>query len=605
MVEFINNLNNNTTEVEKSNLTFLRSENENNNSEMGIALQPKMNGSNVNGMFTNDNENIVVKDGQNLSSPVMYYNYNGFIPYPYIPMQTTVEGSFYQPVQAQVPRSANSVQTATTNSIFSSPHQTPIAPAMIPMNKTQNNSSNATPKNEMVPSSDQNVLPTPSSNLPTSAIPPPMATVSTMPRIPYFPPPLSPSPLPVMPSNFNVAQPYSSPNHGFAPIVPTMNPGPGPINSHRMHYNNKNHYHYMSNIGPNSHYNDKYNKNNQTTNNLYIKGLKPEVNDESLQELCKQWGTIKSSKAIIDNKTNECKGYGFVMYETEEQAKLAMSELNKLDYQVSFAKESFSTRLKNLQDNVSTNVYMSNLPLTMDEKQFLELFQPFKVVSSIILYNETGASRGIGLVKLENREDAQTIIDKYNNQVLPGGKNPLQVRFADSEAQKRLKGQTIHRKNYHNQHPRNNMPYYNQYRGMNNFGPRNKMPFPPQMTYMAQPVWPVLGETPMPIGMNSPYMMNPVNPMNPPQAIPSNIMEPSHVDVQPQENVNMNVTNQPMNNNSTNMNQNLNNSEMDEPSFKPVSPSKNMNHQGINFSGILVNNAEQNCVASAVESNME
>jgi len=75
-----------------------------------------------------------------------------------------------------------------------------------------------------------------------------------------------------------------------------------------------------------------------------------------------------SSKAIIDNKTNKCKGYGFVKYETEEQAKLAMSELNKLDYQVSFAKESFSTRLKNLQDMVSTNVYMSNLPLDMDEQ---------------------------------------------------------------------------------------------------------------------------------------------------------------------------------------------------------------------------------------------
>jgi len=120
------------------------------------------------------------------------------------------------------------------------------------------------------------------------------------------------------------------------------------------------------------------------------------------------------------------------------------------------------------------------------------------------------------------------------------------------------------------------------------------MPFPPQMAYMAQPVWPVLGETPMPIGMNSPYMMNPVNPMNPPQAIPSNLMEPSHIETQPQENVNMNVTNQPMNGNSINMNQNLNNSnEMNEPNFKSVSPSKNMNHQGINFSGILVNNAEQ------------
>ena len=55
------------------------------------------------------------------------------------------------------------------------------------------------------------------------------------------------------------------------------------------------------------------------------------------------------------------------MYKTEDQAKLAMTELNNLGYQVSFAKESFSTRLKNLQDNVSTNVYMSNLPLDMNE----------------------------------------------------------------------------------------------------------------------------------------------------------------------------------------------------------------------------------------------
>jgi len=599
MVESINNLNNKTTEVEKPNLTFIRSENENNNSEMGITSQPKIDGSNVNGMFTNDN-NIVVKDGQNLSSPVMYYNYNGFIPYPYIPIQTTAEGSFYQSVQTQVPRSVNPVQTSTSNQIFSSPHPTPITPAMIPMNKIPSNNSNATPTNEMVPSSGQNVLPTPSSNLPTSAVPPQMATMSTMPRIPYFPPPLSPSPLPMMPSNFNVAQPYSSPNHGFAPLVPTMNPGPGPMNGHHMHFNNKNHHHSIPNIGPNS----QNNKNNQTTNNLYIKGLKPEINDESLQELCNKWGTIVSSKAIIDNKTNKCKGYGFVKYETEEQAKLAMSELNKLDYQVSFAKESFSTRLKNLQDMVSTNVYMSNLPLDMDEQKFLELFQPYKVVSSIILYDETGSSRGIGLARLENREEAQMIIDKYANKILPGGKKPLQVRFADNEAQKKLKGQTIHKKNYRNQnynnpHQRNNTQYYNQYRGMNNFGPRNKIPFPPQMTYMTQPIWPVLSETSMPIGINNPYMMNPVNPMNPQQPIPGNMMEPNNVDIQPQENINVNITNQSINDNTINLNQNITNA-MGEFNIKPLSPNKTMNHQGINFPEILVNNAEKNRIASAV-----
>jgi len=61
------------------------------------------------------------------------------------------------------------------------------------------------------------------------------------------------------------------------------------------------------------------------------------------------------------------------MYKTEEQAKLAMTELNNLGYQVSFAKESFSTRLKNLQDNVSTNIYMSNLPLDMNEAVSINL----------------------------------------------------------------------------------------------------------------------------------------------------------------------------------------------------------------------------------------
>lgn len=78
------------------------------------------------------------------------------------------------------------------------------------------------------------------------------------------------------------------------------------------------------------------------------------------------------------------------MYETEEQAKLAMSELNQLNYQVSFAKESFSTRLKNLQDNVSTNIYMSNLPLDMNEevgfKIKLIIFKIFIIIISIGSY---------------------------------------------------------------------------------------------------------------------------------------------------------------------------------------------------------------------------
>jgi len=77
------------------------------------------------------------------------------------------------------------------------------------------------------------------------------------------------------------------------------------------------------------------------------------------------------------------------------------------------------------------------------------------------------------------------------------------------------------------------MPYFNQYRGMNNFGPRNKMPFPPQMAYMAQPIWPMMGDAPIPLGMNNPYMMNPANPMNPQQPIQNGMMDPNTMKMEP------------------------------------------------------------------------
>lgn len=133
--------------------------------------------------------------------------------------------------------------------------------------------------------------------------------------------------------------------------------------------------------------------------NIYIRGLPSTMTDEQLHEMCKGYGHIVSSKAIIDIRTNECKGYGFVMYETQDQARQAMSELSRTGYQVSFAKESFSARLKNLQDSGSTNIYLSNIPMSMTEEGLAELFSPMKVVSQKILRDNNGVSRGVGFIR--------------------------------------------------------------------------------------------------------------------------------------------------------------------------------------------------------------
>ena len=44
------------------------------------------------------------------------------------------------------------------------------------------------------------------------------------------------------------------------------------------------------------------------TTNVYIRGLRPETSDEDLLHMVRQYGTIMSTKAIIDTQTKLCKG---------------------------------------------------------------------------------------------------------------------------------------------------------------------------------------------------------------------------------------------------------------------------------------------------------
>lgn len=43
-------------------------------------------------------------------------------------------------------------------------------------------------------------------------------------------------------------------------------------------------------------------------------------------------------KAIIDKQTNKCKGFGFIDFETTEDAKMAIAKLQNLGYVAQLAK---------------------------------------------------------------------------------------------------------------------------------------------------------------------------------------------------------------------------------------------------------------------------
>lgn len=61
--------------------------------------------------------------------------------------------------------------------------------------------------------------------------------------------------------------------------------------------------------------------------------------------------------------------------------------------------ESFYSKLKTFQDDNNTNLYVSNLPKSMNEHELAQLFGPHKVCSSRILRDKNGHGRGVGFAR--------------------------------------------------------------------------------------------------------------------------------------------------------------------------------------------------------------
>ncbi|KAJ1934912.1 hypothetical protein FBU59_005542, partial [Linderina macrospora] len=176
--------------------------------------------------------------------------------------------------------------------------------------------------------------------------------------------------------------------------------------------------------------------------NVYVRNLPEECGDEALREMCAVYGDIESFKSIIDATTNKCKGYGFILYKTVEMASRAIEGLNARGYQASPAKDSMKTKLKRLQDKKSGNVYISNLPVTMDEEELKKLILPEIVISAKILRDSnSNIPRGAGFARMADRETALRVIERLKGLRLPNTPGPLMPRIADSDGQKQLKKQ--------------------------------------------------------------------------------------------------------------------------------------------------------------------
>lgn len=61
---------------------------------------------------------------------------------------------------------------------------------------------------------------------------------------------------------------------------------------------------------------------------LYVGNLSPQANDEVLTALFSMFGTVETAYLVVDKKTRESKGYGFVVMSNEAEAQKAIKALD-------------------------------------------------------------------------------------------------------------------------------------------------------------------------------------------------------------------------------------------------------------------------------------
>ncbi|KAF0768544.1 protein alan shepard isoform X7, partial [Aphis craccivora] len=213
--------------------------------------------------------------------------------------------------------------------------------------------------------------------------------------------------------------------------------------------------------------------------NLYIRGLNQNTMDKDLITMCSQYGNIVSTKAILDKNTNKC--YGFVDFESGSCADAAVKGLQAKGVQAQMAKVgipvqrraatisnsklpfvritkrcALATRPKENKENSEldlkinsfktsqqqeqdpTNLYIANLPPNFKENDLDTLLSKFgQVVSTRILRDTNMVSKGVGFARMDSKEKCEQIIQMFNGNPLPGSKEPLLVKFADSGQKKR------------------------------------------------------------------------------------------------------------------------------------------------------------------------
>merc|ERR1712227_805435 len=177
--------------------------------------------------------------------------------------------------------------------------------------------------------------------------------------------------------------------------------------------------------------------------NVYVKNICEEYDDVKLTEMFSKYGKISSVK-VMKSEEGKSKGFGFVSFESPEEASKACDELNgsdiegktvyvgraqkKAERQAELKKKFEAIKMERMNRFQGVNLYVKNLDDTIDDERLRQEFAPFGTITSARVMNEEGRSRGFGFVCFSSPEEATKAVTEMNGRIIVA--KPLYVALA-------------------------------------------------------------------------------------------------------------------------------------------------------------------------------
>uniref|UniRef100_A0A6G1SLH3 ELAV-like protein 4 n=1 Tax=Aceria tosichella TaxID=561515 RepID=A0A6G1SLH3_9ACAR len=173
----------------------------------------------------------------------------------------------------------------------------------------------------------------------------------------------------------------------------------------------------------NNHQNGSKDDNEKT--NLIVNYLPQQMTDEDFEQLFKKFGKMKSCKIVRNRITGYSYGFGFVDYETHEQALKAIEALNGQEVDTKKIKVAFARPAG--QDIKQANLYVKNVPSSWSQEEVRKVFEPY---GNIIQVRVLGNDRGVAFVLFDLRKQAQDALEALNGKQVDGCETPFEIKFA-------------------------------------------------------------------------------------------------------------------------------------------------------------------------------